>query len=360
MASITTRKRKDGQLAYLVQIRIEGAKAVNKQFDDPIKARKWADEKEGEIRELIKRHHIPNPSKFYKERFSDVIDLYLNEAKPSKKHRCNLSIIKKHIGSVCMGELRTKWVKSYVQRLEKTKTYRGTFYNAATIAVHLSVMGCVYRWRAEEYDLDIGPLPFSTRHLPRGWEKHRERRLDPAEEQSLISVIETMKSSIEWTALLTLALETGARQQELIFATWSEISSDQRLWTIPAGHTKTKKTRFVPLTQKAKSALASLRTSDSALDPKERIFRFLKSPSSACSAFRSIVQDANIEDFRFHDLRHEAISRMVLYWRQYNVFEIMQIVGHSSTEMLNRYANLRGEELVQKMHPDVDKPQSTQ
>jgi integrase len=56
-----------------------------------------------------------------------------------------------------------------------------------------------------------------------------------------------------------------------------------------------------------------------------------------------------IKDLRFHDLRHEAISRIVLKQRHLSVFEIMKIVGHSSIEMLNRYANLRGEELSRKL-----------
>lgn len=65
--------------------------------------------------------------------------------------------------------------------------------------------------------------------------------------------------------------------------------------------------------------------------------------------FRRYADRAGLVDYRFHDLRHEAISRMVLYKRKLSVFEIMAIVGHSSTKMLMRYANLRGEELVDRM-----------
>ena len=56
-----------------------------------------------------------------------------------------------------------------------------------------------------------------------------------------------------------------------------------------------------------------------------------------------------IADLRWHDLRHEAISRMVLKQRHLSVFEIMDIVGHSSIEMLKRYTNLRGDELAAKL-----------
>lgn len=348
MASITTRIGTNGEKKYLVQIRVAGSKTVSKLFTDPVLAQKFAGTEEAKIRERVKRFHIPDPAKFYKEKFADVIDKYLTDAKRSKKHIATCASIKKNIGSVSMAELRTKWVKDYVRKMASKTTYKGTPYNPATIAVHLSVMGSVYRWRAEEYDIEVERVPFSTRHLESGWDTHRDRRLSTDEEDALISVIQGMKSALEWQALLTLALETAARQQELIFATWSEISPDGLMWKIPAIHTKTKKPRNVPLTDKAITALNTLKTGKT-VRPQDRIFAFLSTPSSASSAFHKITLSADLKNFRFHDLRHEAISRMVLYWTQYNVFEIMQIVGHSSTEMLNRYANLRGEELVQKM-----------
>lgn len=348
MASITTRKNTKGETAHVVQIRVAGSKTITRVFYDSIEAQKFADKEERRVREQIKRFHRPDPAKFYKEKFSEVIDLYLAESKRSKKHISSLSVIKRHIGSVSMGELRTSWVKDYVSRIKAQKTYRGTPYDMATIAVHLSVMASVYKWRAEEYDLDLEKLPFSSKHLGKGWDTHRERRLDAKEESDLISVIKAMRTATEWEALLSFTLETAARQQELIFATWSEISGDGLLWVIPAAHTKTRKARKVPLTDKAIAAL-SLIKGEKQVSSTDRIFDFLSTPSSACSAFAKLAKKARLIDFRFHDLRHEAISRMVLYWTQYNVFEIMQIVGHSSTEMLNRYANLRGEELVQKM-----------
>lgn len=354
MASITTRLGNNGEKKYLVQIRVAGSKTVSKLFTDPIAAQKFAGTEEAKIREQVKRFHIPDPAKFYKEKFSDVIDKYLADSKRSKKHIATCASIKKHIGSVSMAELRSKWVKDYVRKMASQMTYKGTPYNPATIAIHLSVMGVIYKWRAEEYDIEVEKTPFSTKHLESGWDTHRERRLAANEEIALLSVIQGMKTASQWQALLTMALETAARQQELIFATWSEISHDGLMWQIPAAHTKTKKARNVPLTDAAIAALKQLKT-DKSVQPEDRIFDFLANPSSACSAFRKLARRAGLKDFRFHDLRHEAISRMVLYWRQYNVFEIMQIVGHSSTEMLHRYANLRGEELVQKMRQPPQK-----
>lgn len=347
MASITKREGKNGRLSYLVQIRVAGAKTVSKVFSDHALAVQFGDAKEREIRAAVERSHIPDPRKFYKERFIDVIDLFLKKDGITKKVRSNLAVIRRLVGSVSMGEIKTRWVKEYIALVKMRKTYRGTPYTDATIAVHLSAMAKVYKWRAEDYDLDLIKLPFSTEHLDAGWDVHRDRRLLVSEEASLISVMEKMKSAKEWKSLLSFALETGARQQEIIWATWSEVSFEKGYWLIPKSHTKTRKARAVPLTDKALEALHQMR-GDKEPSPDSRIFDFLSTPSSACSAFRKIVRTAGIKDFRFHDLRHEAISRMVLHWTRMTVFEIMLIVGHSSTEMLNRYANLRPDELVSK------------
>jgi integrase len=80
-----------------------------------------------------------------------------------------------------------------------------------------------------------------------------------------------------------------------------------------------------------------------------RVFPRLGKPRSVSTRFHLIMEELGIEDLRFHDLRHEAISRMVLYKRKLSVYEIMTIVGHSSLQMLNRYANLRGDELADRM-----------
>ncbi len=80
-----------------------------------------------------------------------------------------------------------------------------------------------------------------------------------------------------------------------------------------------------------------------------RIFSCFSNAASVSAGFHKLSLAAGLIDFRFHDLRHEAISRMVLRKRRLHVFEIMKIVGHSDSRMLARYANLRADELVERM-----------
>lgn len=61
--------------------------------------------------------------------------------------------------------------------------------------------------------------------------------------------------------------------------------------------------------------------------------------------FAHIFEQAACEDLRFHDLRHEATSR--LFERtQLSETQIMKINGHKSQRMTMRYANLRGSDLA--------------
>jgi integrase len=62
----------------------------------------------------------------------------------------------------------------------------------------------------------------------------------------------------------------------------------------------------------------------------------------ACGSHRS-----NINDLRFHDLRHEATSR--LFEKELNVMEVAAITGHKTLDMLKRYTHLRTEDLACKL-----------
>ena len=72
-------------------------------------------------------------------------------------------------------------------------------------------------------------------------------------------------------------------------------------------------------------------------------------PSSVSSGLRKLAKAAALVDFRFHDLRHAALTRWVLYKRKLVILEIMKIGGHRSLEMLLRYANFRPEDMVDRM-----------
>ena len=64
-------------------------------------------------------------------------------------------------------------------------------------------------------------------------------------------------------------------------------------------------------------------------------------------AWRRALKRAKINGLRFHDLRHEAVSRMVE--AGLGDQEVAAISGHKSMQMLRRYTHLRAEDLVDRM-----------
>ena len=67
-------------------------------------------------------------------------------------------------------------------------------------------------------------------------------------------------------------------------------------------------------------------------------------PDSISQAFEKVCKAAGIEGLTFHDLRHEATSR--LFEKGLNPMQVATITGHKTLQMLKRYTHLRAEDLV--------------
>ena len=63
--------------------------------------------------------------------------------------------------------------------------------------------------------------------------------------------------------------------------------------------------------------------------------------------FTRIKEQCGIDDLRFHDLRHEATSR--LFEKGFSIVEVASITGHEDLKMLKRYTHLRAENLVGRL-----------
>ena len=70
-------------------------------------------------------------------------------------------------------------------------------------------------------------------------------------------------------------------------------------------------------------------------------------PRSISQVFERVCKSAGIEGLRFHDLRHEATSR--LFEKGFNPMEVSAITGHKTLQMLKRYTHLRAEDLVGRL-----------
>ena len=83
--------------------------------------------------------------------------------------------------------------------------------------------------------------------------------------------------------------------------------------------------------------------------PKGSAYIFPYEPRSVGAAFTRACHVLGIKDLRFHDLRHEATSR--LFERGYQIHEVAQFTLHDSWNELKRYTNLRPENLRELRAP---------
>ena len=80
---------------------------------------------------------------------------------------------------------------------------------------------------------------------------------------------------------------------------------------------------------------------DCQVHDNDRIFPY--EARSVGSAFRQACKLLDIRDLRFHDLRHEATSR--LFESGYSIVEVQQFTLHDSWGTLSRYTHLRPEQV---------------
>ncbi|MFZ1623540.1 MAG: integrase [Gammaproteobacteria bacterium] len=137
------------------------------------------------------------------------------------------------------------------------------------------------------------------------------------------------------TPAVLVSLNTGLRRGELLSLHWSDISFRHALLSIHAASAKTGQTRHLPLNAEAIAVLQRWRDQSAAKNLADRIFPVTTSFKTAWSA---VLKTAEIERFRWHDLRHHFASRLVQVGVNLNT--VRELLGHGSLATTLRYAHL--------------------
>lgn len=166
----------------------------------------------------------------------------------------------------------------------------------------------------------------------------RDRRLTPREDRLILRYCHN-HSNNELFSIVVLALETAMRQGEILHLQWENLNLKTRVAHLPETKNGTK--RDVPLSLKARDALIKL-----GVKPKGRVFEYTS--NGLKSTWRFMLRKLSIEDLHFHDLRHEAITRL-FELGTLDVMEVAAISGHKSLAMLKRYTHLKAQRLVKKL-----------
>jgi integrase len=138
-------------------------------------------------------------------------------------------------------------------------------------------------------------------------------------------------------AIMICARHTGMRQGEILSVTWSDVDLRER--TVTLRQTKNNELRMLPIND---TLLSELRALPRPLDSQARVFDGW-TRAALTMAFRRATKRAGIADFRFHDLRHDFASQLVM--RGANLRTVQMLLGHKDLRMTTRYAHLSQEHL---------------
>lgn len=246
---------------------------------------------------------------------------------------------------------------------------------AGTVARELGVLRRAIEHMRDEHGVTISENPADRIRKPRGGK--RDRRLYDGEEVRLLAAAEPAAghpghhnhpSRTRWQRpLLIAALETAARRGELLAWRWEWIDWERRIISLPGAVTKTGQARSLPMTPRLRRMLNEVGTASAgpvwgdvtadALSQawQRTLARARHAYEAECDSACIPAEPHYLTDLRWHDLRHEAVSRLVE--SGLSLLEVQQVSGHASLAMLERYTHLQTAHIVSRLavlRPDDD------
>jgi len=335
MATIEKRQNQAGDITYRAKIRLKGYPTQSATFLRRTEAKQWVQHTESAIREgryfkvIESRKHTLAQAI---ERYSQTT--LLSKTGGQTAQRRHLTWWTGQIGSTVLSDITPALCVEYRDKLSQGITSKKTRRAPATINRYLTSLSHVFTIACREWHwLDDNPLrKVSKLKEPRG----RVRFLSDDERKKLIQACQ--ESSNAWLyTVVVLLLSTGARKGEIMGLTWDDV--DLANSRIILHHTKNNERRALPLKGLAFKLMqrhSKVRRLDTSLLFPSRINASqsidLRRP------FETALKQADIQDFRWHDLRHSAASYLAMNGA--TLTEIAEVLGHKTLQMVKRYSHL--------------------
>jgi len=326
--------RKRGKYWH-AQVRRKGYEQVTRSFDTRSEAAAWARDIEG----AMDRRTYTDLRAAEDVTMADLFQRYRDDVSPSHKgasaeiSRLDVWIERHPLNQTVLAAVTSADVAAW-------RDARLREVSPATVVRELGLFRRVIQVARTEwaYGLPANPVDaIATPRQPPG----RDRRLRDGEEAAIL--VACQQARVKWLRpLVVVALETAMRRGELLGLTWSDIDFTAQVATLH--HTKNGLGRSVPLSTAAIDAIRSLPWAKAPGDDP-RVFR-ATADAVHCSWNRLRVR-AGCPDLRFHDLRHEATTR--LFEKGLNIMEVASITGHQDLRMLRRYTHLAAADLVDRL-----------
>jgi len=351
MATIRKRTTKTGTDRYQAIVRMKGCPPQTATFNTEKKAQTWAKRTEVAIEDG--KHFRTAEAKNHT--FGEMIDRYLKHVMPRKSERqqglqtFQLNWWKSQVGRYTLADVTTPMLAEkrddLANQLVSGDEEGGKRRSNASVNRYLAALSHVYSVAEREwgwvYDSPIKRV--NRLKEPRG----RVRFLSDEERKKLVGECEKSKEPL-LHSLVVVALSTGARQGELLGLRWENVDFDHGV--IRLLETKNEERRSVPIAGLAREALEKLSKVRRIGD--DRVFPLTS--DQLRWYFNSALRKVEIDDFRFHDLRHSAASYLAMNGA--TLAEIAEILGHKTLEMVKRYAHLTEQHtsrVVERMNKQI-------
>lgn len=368
MAVIRERKSSTGVKSYHVQVRIRGFPPQTKTFKSKTLAKEWAALTETELkagrllpRVIAERHTV-----------SDLLDRYRKEVLPLKKAKfvrdqtVHLDWWEAKLGRYNLAELNANFIGQARIALStesigkqsvkvQTKDAKGNTVTKmvekdrvrapATVVRYMGALSHALNTAVNEWGW-IDKSPMVGVKKPKV-DNERRRFLSDDEIQRVLTAAKESENRFLYTVVL-LALSTGMRQSEIMSLRWRNVlvedGADMGLLVMEK--TKNGEARTSPLAEDAFKAVMVLRDK-AKQDNGDRVpANHLLFPSDAVDnkpveirkAWETCRKRAELDDFRFHDLRHTAGSLLAMSGA--STREIAEVLGHKTMAMAKRYSHL--------------------
>ncbi len=345
MATIKSRRRVDGSNRYTAIVRKRVGKTIvhreAKTFTHRSAALSWAKYREVEL----EGQALPGGGRRDPVTLGELIRWYIDTfesiSRWQRSKQTHLEFLERHrIGKSNIFALTTAILIDHV------RSRRSEGAGPATVANDLTWIGVVLRAVKSVKGLPVRPeVVEEARTACRELRlvakpKKRSRRPSTGELQKLREFFSRRdpRSKIPMLQIMEFALHSARRQAEICRLEWRDNDPEHRTGLVrDAKHPTAKEGNHRRFKYTSEAWEVVQRQAKSG----EFIFPF--DPNSVGAAFTRACHLLGIDDLHFHDLRHEATSR--LFERGYQIHEVAQFTLHDSWNELKRYANLRPEHI---------------
>ena len=321
---------------WRAQVRRRGHRPQTRTFDSQVIAKRWARKVETAIDEAT----FHDSGKAEKTSLADLIKRYREErvGEIGRSHGYALDQLTRRLGETKLSAITSDLIIEYA---------RSRTCKPVTWAAELSYLGTIFRLARGVWKLPIVGDPVGDARVALGLlgfklkGRDRDRRPTRDEIDRLRAHFDAKsRQRIPMSKVLTFAIATTMRAEEITRIRWDDLNEKDRTVLIRDRKDPKEKEgndQRVPLLLAAWAIVKKLPRSD------ERIFPFNSKTFSSIFPRACQALQPPIKNLRFHDLRHEGISR--LFEAGYQIPEVAVFSGHKDWKMLARYTQLAAKSL---------------